>query len=63
MNTGPLGTVSEFIGGVLSELVFDGPFEGTTEDRLQGLWEYIVFEYEASGVNNRLPMPPLADFL
>ena len=62
MHSGPLGTVSQFIGSVMAELVFDGPWEGTTQQRLQLLWENIVYEYEQTNAASRLSMLPLSSF-
>ena len=62
MHTGPLGTVSQIVGSVMAELVFDGPFGGTVADRLQQLWEHIVAEYEACEATSRLSLLALSNF-
>ena len=62
MQMGPLGTVGWFIGGAMSELVFDGVFEGSDDQRLQDLWELILFQYGAQDSPNRLSILPLSIF-
>ena len=62
MHTGPLGGVANFVGSCMCELIFDGPFGGTTEERLQQLWEHIVFEYDVINARSRLSMLPLSLF-
>ena len=55
MHTGAGGVLCWFVGSVLWELVFDGPWPGTQEDRLQALWEHIVFTYGHLDSRSRLP--------
>ena len=50
MHTGCLGVVSWLLGGVLYELVYDGPFNGAVEDRRAPLWMLILSKYEDQGV-------------
>ena len=54
MHTGAGGVLCWFVGSVLWELVFDGPWPGTQEDRLQALWEHIVFTYGHLDSRSRL---------
>ena len=63
MHTGPLGSVSNFVGSVLSEMVFSGPFVGTTQQRLQQVWGHIVFEYDVCQSTSRLSMLALSSIM
>ena len=51
-----------FVGAVLWELVFDGPWDGPLPARLKSLWEHIVFCYNHLGSTSRLSMLPLSLF-
>lgn len=54
MHTGCLGVVAWFLGSVLWELVYDGPFEGSVDRRIKAVWGHIVHWYDELGVKNRL---------
>ena len=53
MHTGCLGVVAWFLGSVLWELVYDGPFEGSVDRRIKAVWGHIVHWYDELGVKNR----------
>ena len=54
MHTGPLGIIQWLLGAIMWELIFDGPFPGTTEDRVAKLWAEIQVYYELLGSRNRI---------
>ena len=62
MHTGPGGVLAWFLGAVLWELVYDGPWGGPVLVRLQALWEQIVFAYRALESSSRLSMLSLSMF-
>ena len=38
----------------MSELIFDGPWPGSVDDRVQELWRQISLEYDTQGSSSRL---------
>ena len=53
MHTGCLGVLSWLLGAVLWELVYEGPFAGTLQQRLDALFAAIQRWYAALGVGER----------
>lgn len=62
MHTADGGVSSLLVGSALSELLFDGPFAGTTEERLRALWDEILAAYAVSRSANRISMLTLSMF-
>ena len=54
MHSGHLGQDSFVVGGVLHELLFDGPFPGSKAQRLEQIWEKIQFWYDRLASSTRL---------
>eukprot|EP00974_Lingulodinium_polyedra_P068369 6620266-Lingulodinium_polyedra.AAC.2 len=54
MHSGHLGHDQYLLGGVLHELVHQGPYEGTVTQRVQKVFERIVHWYRALGTTSRL---------
>ena len=54
MHSGHLGQDSFMLGGVLHELVYDGPFTGFKQQRLDKLWDRITFWYDQLDSGTRL---------
>lgn len=57
MHTGCLGVLLWLLGGVLYELIYDGPFGGRLEDRRRALWDCICTKYDQLRVaaSSRIP--------
>ena len=54
MHTADLGHTQHLVGGVLYELLHDGPFPGPRHDRLKALWQMIRAEYDQTASPCRL---------
>ena len=62
MHTGCLGVLEWFLGAVMWELVFDGPFAGSIADRLQTVWASIKRWYAKLQVQHRFSQITLEMF-
>ena len=54
MRSGHLGQDCLVVGGVLHELLFDGPFPGSKAQRLEQIWERIQCWYDRLASSTRL---------
>ena len=60
MHTGPLGVLGWLMGAIIWELVSHGVWGGSTEERIQRLWEQIDLGYEVQNSRGRLGMLKLS---
>ena len=61
-HTGDLGVAGYMLGSTLWDLVYDGPFTGTIEERRSALWKMITDEYDLQRSDSRLGSLTLSMF-
>ena len=62
MHTGDLGVCAYTVGGVLAELVYDGPFPGALGERVLALWREVETVYQVRQSSHKLSALTLSMF-